>query len=150
MASIYTNLKKIHTAVVKARIGNDDPGVPSPLSTALNNAAVEALTGGIDSPAWVKYMAIFADNPEQLERLTKPKENEPSYLRQMRAYIVSNAICFPDTNAFLDNRVTKLIDGGSNNDPQVSDQESDPNGELAAVGRPQGLDAIPMRDIPEA
>ena len=140
MASILQNLRKVHAAVVAQQIKNGR----SPLSQALNAAAVEAATGGISSDAWKSYMAVFADNPEQFSRLTEPQDGEEAYLKQFRAYIVSNAICTPETNAFLNNRVGNEIDGvpGLATNPPVSDAVDDPNGEIAAR-RPDGLKAIP-------
>lgn len=144
MASILQNLRKVHAAVVAQQIENGR----SPLSQALNAAAVEAATKGITSTAWKRYMAVFADNPDQLTRLTKPQEDEEAYLKQFRAYIVSNAICTPETNAFLNNKVGNEIDGveGLPTNPPVSTEKSDPDGVLAAVARPEGLESIPLRD----
>ena len=140
MASILNNLRKAHAAVVAQQINN---GV-SQLGEALNAAAVEAVIGGINSAAWKSYMAVFADNPEQLTRLTEPQPGEEQYLQQMRAYIVSNAICTPDTNAFLNNRVRKEIDGvaGSGTNPPVSNAVSDPGNAISAL-RPADLKTIP-------
>src|SRR2546429_3122078 len=99
---IFKNLKRMRAAVAAQQINGD-----SELAGALNTAAVAALLGGMSSPAFKSYMAIFSDNTDQLERLTVIKKDdqgkviEPPYLKQMRAYIVSNAICDSQTNAFL-------------------------------------------------
>jgi hypothetical protein len=140
VASILNNLKKVHAAVVAQRVTSDE----SAIGAALNRAAVAAVTGGIRSDAWKSYMAVFASNPEQLERLTVEKPGESPYLAQMRAYIVSNAICDAGTNAFTNNKVTKAIDGleGVAENPLISDEVSDPDGTVAAL-RPADLKAIP-------
>ena len=137
--SILNNLKKIHAAVTAQRVSNNE----SPLGRALNEAAVLALLGGFGSDAWRSYMAVFADNPEQLERLTvKQDDDEPFYISQMRAYIVSNAICDSGTNAFTSNRVTDLIDGPVGASAAPSEEPSDPDGEIRDL-RPAGLKSIP-------
>jgi hypothetical protein len=139
MGSILNNLKKMHAAVVTQRLTSDE----SALGVALNIAAVAAVTGGINSDAWKSYMAIFADNSEQLERLTVQKPNEALYLPQLRAYMVSNAICDVSTNAFTNNRVNERIDGlTGTNDPPVPDVVNDPGGQIAAL-RPKDLKSIP-------
>jgi len=140
VASILNNLKKVHAAVVAQRITSDE----SPIGAALNRAAVAAVTGGIQSDAWKSYMAVFAANRDQLERLTVEKPGEEPYLKQMRAYIVSNAICDVGTNAFTNNKVTKVIDGleGVAGNPSVSGEVSDPDGTVAGL-RPADLKVIP-------
>ncbi len=134
---ILKNLKRMHAAVIAQQVNGD-----SPLGTALNNAAVPALLGGMGSKAFESYMAVFVDNPDQLARLTVQKAGEPFYVSQMRAYIVSNAICDITTTAFLNNRVDARIDGGQAGEPVVPDASNDPNGEIAAL-RPADLKVIP-------
>lgn len=133
---ILKNLKKVHAAVV-ADLLNDAPT----LSALINNAAVNALMGGKDSDAFRSYMAIFADNPEQLTRLTVAAEKEPFYITQMRAYIVSNGICDVDTNGHTGNRVTEAFDGGLDGVPRVPEEVSDPGGVIVKL-RPEGLKNI--------
>jgi hypothetical protein len=141
--SILNNLKKIHAAVTAQRITNNE----SPIGKALNEAAVLALLGGIGSPPWASYMAVFADNPEQLDRLTvKQDEDEPFYISQMRAYIVSNAICDSGTNAFTNNRVNDLIDGPVGAMPAPPEAPNDPEGTIKNL-RPAGLKSIPSVTI---
>ena len=117
--TILKNLKRMHAAVTKDLI-NDDPK----LGAKLNNAAVNALTGGLKSEAWKSYMAIFADNEAQLERLTVPKDGELPYLRQMRAYMVSNAICDITTNGHTNHTVDGRIDAGLDATPAPGDEVS--------------------------
>jgi hypothetical protein len=132
--SIFKNLKKVHKAVV-----DDLLNEPPTLSALINNAAVKAVMGGRQSGDFKSYMAIFADNPAQLERLTVPVNNEPAYLEQMRAYIVSNAICDIGTNSHTGNNVKPKIDGGEDGVPVVSDTVDDV--EMVKL-RPQGLKNI--------
>lgn len=134
---IFKNLKKVQAAVA-ADLVNDTPT----LSATINNAAVKALFGGIGSDDFKSYMAIFANNPSQMARLTVPVDGEPPYLNQMRAYIVSNAICDPGTTAHTTNRVTAAIDGGQDGVPLVSEVVEDPGGDIVKR-RPAGLKNIP-------
>jgi hypothetical protein len=143
--TILNNLLKMRAAV-NAQIAQGN----SPLAIALNNAAVAALLGGISGDEFKSYMAVFADNPQQLERLTVIKKDaqgniiEPAYVSQMRAYVVSNSICDPQTSSFLNNRIDFKIDGDANNpqDPPVDATPSDPGGAIVAR-RPAGLKSIP-------
>ena len=108
MANIMDNLRKVHAAVaVDNAVGSGK------LGTDIGRLAVEAITGGITSPAWKTYMSLFADNPAQLERLTvnPPPAAEKDYLPQLRAYIVSNAVCAADTGTFVADRVDERING---------------------------------------
>lgn len=110
MASIMDNLRKAHAAVaVDNAVGSGK------LGTDIGRLAVEAITGGIKSAAWKTYMSLFADNPAQLERLTldPPPASEKDYLPQLRAYIVSNAVCAADTGTFVADRVDDRIDGSA-------------------------------------
>jgi hypothetical protein len=140
---IFRNLKRVHAAVA-ADLATDQPT----LSAAINNAAIKAIMGGIESDEFKSYMAIFASNQEQLQRLTVPREAppEPKYLSQMRAYIVANAICDTGTNAHTGNKVTEAIDGGEDGIPLVSDEITDltsAQGQVLANLRPDGLKNIP-------
>jgi hypothetical protein len=138
--SIFKNLKRMHAAVVAQQVNGE-----SALGAALNNAAVKAVLGGMGSDAWKSYMAVFADNADQLSRLTQVRQTPPElpWVSQMRAYIVSNAICDITTNAFLNNRVGPEIDGGhGTTDADISDAINDPGGTIANL-RPQDLKSIP-------
>jgi hypothetical protein len=106
--SILKNLQKVNAAVVLDNIN----GNPPTLGKQIGNAAVAAITGGINSAEWKSYMSLFADNAEQLERLTVPKPTDADYLPQLRAYIVSNAVCDATTTTATANRVDNRIDVG--------------------------------------
>lgn len=141
--SIFKNLRKVHSKVAFDSINN----VLSPIGSALNDAATAALYKGIGSPEWESYMAIFAENQEQLTRLTVIDQNEPQYLTQMRAYIVTNGICDMGTNGDLTkNTVTSTIDGDPQQaaaNPVVSDVPNDPNGTIASKRPPNLRTLIP-------
>lgn len=140
-SSILQNLRKVHAAVVAQQIDNGT----SALSAALNEAAIKALLGGFGSPAWNSYMAVFATNPEQLTRLTKRvNDGEEDYLDQDRAYIVSNAICTPETNAFLNDKVNELIDG----DPNSPETNPPVSNELNVTAEIKALRPTALREIP--
>lgn len=112
--TIMKNLKKVHAAVAKDNI------VSGKLGTRIGLLAVEAITGGVKSEAWRDYMSLFADNPEQLERLiSDPPPSDESYLLQLRAYIVSNAICAADTGTFVADRVDDRINGNVSDEVDV-------------------------------
>jgi hypothetical protein len=104
--TIMTNLHKLHAAVVTERAKVQNP-TWGPL---LNTLAVAAVTGGIESLAWKTYMATFVDNADQLTRLTVEQPGEPEYLKQTRAYIVSNAICDVGTNTHTAKEVDPRVD----------------------------------------
>ncbi len=110
MSKIYDNLKKVHAAVAldNAKAGGGK------LGEDIGQLAVAAITGGIQSPAWRAYMSLFADNAEQLERLVSdPPPADESYLPQLRAYIVSNAVCAADTGTFVADRVDERVNGAA-------------------------------------
>lgn len=110
MATIFDNLKHAHAAVAR-----DNAVGSGKLGTDIGRLAVAAITGGIRSPEWRAYMSLFADNEEQLQRLISdpPPATEKDYLPQLRAYIVSNAVCAADTGTFVANRVDERIDGSA-------------------------------------
>jgi hypothetical protein len=127
--SIFNNLKKVRAAIARDTVGNDI----SPLSTALNTAALQALAAGFGQDEWGNYMAVFAENQAQLDRLTIQTPGEETYLQQMRAYILTNGICDMGTNGDLPRNVNIKIDGivGSINNPPVPDAPNDPGGTIA-------------------
>jgi len=109
--SILDNLKRAHAAIVvdlaKKAVDPADNTVGK-LSPQVNSLAVEALTGGIDSQAWKDYMSLFASNAAELAQLSDPAKTangQNAWLAQMRAYIVSNAICDIGTNGNTANKV---------------------------------------------
>jgi len=122
--SILLNLKKVHAAVVtdntKAAMGIAEAGK---LGEAIGRKAVMALTGGIKSDAWKEYMALFANNATELERLTTPQQDEEDYLPRFRAYIVSNAICGASTDTGTNDRVGETIDSGFSPQDMAADQD---------------------------
>jgi hypothetical protein len=97
--SIIDNLKRTEVAVYVDNFKGGD------LGRRIGNAAVKAIMKGFGSTEWKKYMALFCDTPEELERLTVEKETDPNYMPQMRAYIVSNAVCAGDTGTRTANKV---------------------------------------------
>jgi hypothetical protein len=58
-------------------------------------------------------MSLFADNAAQLRRLTVPDEQQdPGWLTESRAYIVSNAVCGANTTTRTSQNVRADIDDG--------------------------------------
>ena len=89
------------------------PGKKLALGNLLKNHAIKAMMKGIGSDEWRQYMSMFADNQQQLDRLTTAEENEGQWLRESRAYIVSNSVCATATNTKTKNGVaTDQLDGG--------------------------------------
>lgn len=126
MSTILDKLKQTGAAM-------DDAAIRDQLGLRLKQAAIKAMMAGIGKKDWNEYMSLFADNSQQLNRLTVPVENEDPWLPEARAYIVANAICGADstTQTFL--RVDALID----DDLKVDSDQSivDPaEGQAAANG----------------
>jgi hypothetical protein len=114
--SIIANLKLAHAAIVndfaKKLIKPDDMDAGK-LGPRLNLMAVDALTQGIGTQAWSDYMSLFANNEDELAQLIDPeraKDPTMPWLKQSRAYIVSNAICDIGTNGETGRNVNTLID----------------------------------------
>lgn len=80
------------------------------LGFKLKQAAIEAMMAGIGSPEWKSYMSLFADNTEQLNRLTVRAQNEELWMLESRAYMVANSICGADSTTQTSLRVDALID----------------------------------------
>jgi len=120
MASIKENITKVEKAM-------KDPTKKAGLGLLLKNSAVEAIMKGVGSKEWITYMAMFADNQEQLDRLTVPAAADgKQWLKQARAYIVSNSVCAPSTNTATGNGIFNdpLID--SEIDKSVATKVEDP------------------------
>ncbi len=110
--SIMGNLKKVSAAV---EADNDNGGN---FGVRLRKSAINALIGGIRSADWMTYMSIFADNAEQLRRLTVVDEqNDPNWVKESRAYIVSNAVCGANTTTVTTANVRDEIDEGLTDEP---------------------------------
>lgn len=91
MSSIKHNLAKVHVAVVNDTFNGGSFG------RLLRAAAINAITKGMNTTEWNDYMSLFADNAQQLRRLTVEDPAEPGWFKESRAYIVSNAVCGADT-----------------------------------------------------
>jgi hypothetical protein len=93
-----------------AEIALDEDGV---IAEKLKWMAINAILNGPGSHQWHKYMELFADTPEQLNRLKleDDKKNDPK-VRSSCAYIVSNAICGTQTGTQTHKLVDLEIDEG--------------------------------------
>ena len=125
--SIKNNLAKVHVAVVI------DTFKGGPFGAKLKASAIAAITKGLNSEEWKDYMKLFADNEQQLTRLTVEDPNEPSWFKESRAYIVSNAICGADTTG----------ETGANVDDGFSADASLPEEPDGTVQRDFEIPAIP-------
>lgn len=103
MGTIKKRLQRTDAAMENAAIRDQ-------LGFDLKHAAIKAMMKGIGSAEWTSYMSLFAENAEQLNRLTVPQENEDPWLRESRAYIVANAICGADSTTQTSLRVDNHID----------------------------------------
>lgn len=110
---ILKNLDRVHAAVVIDKVSPAEGGQPGDLGETIGKMAVAAVTKGLGSPEWKRYMALFADNEEQLTLLTvENPATDTEYTARDRAYIVANAVCAADTNTFTANRVTPELGFG--------------------------------------
>jgi hypothetical protein len=114
--SILKNLQRVAAVVAADDLNGGKFG------ESLKNTAIEAMVTGINSPAGEAYMSMFADNAQQLARLTKPdKANDPDWLPQSRAYIMANSICGTITGTRTQLNVDMRIDLGLSEAPDADD-----------------------------
>ncbi|HJR06833.1 MAG TPA: hypothetical protein VJ842_06220 [Pyrinomonadaceae bacterium] len=99
--SIINNLETAQQAVADDIANNN----PARLAERVRKAAVAAITGGMNSVVWQRYMALFCDNANELAQMTVVRDTDEDYMAQTRAYTPANAICLPDTNTQLTNGV---------------------------------------------
>lgn len=99
--------------VSKAAIDDDKIG------EQLKLLAVEAMIGGIDSTDWERYMRIFADNTEQLNRLRGINQPD-TWDRVSVAYLVSNAVCGGLSTGALRQNVEATLDDGLSAAPELN------------------------------
>lgn len=127
MSKILERLKMTDTAMQKEAIRVQ-------LGFDLKRAAIKAMMEGIGSPEWTSYMSLFAENAEQLNRLTVRQPDDDQWKVESRAYIVANAICGADSTTRTSLRVANNIDHNINSLPDGS--IVDPvEGELAPEGK---------------
>lgn len=122
--SIMRNLDKVHVAVVLDNFRGRQFG------SNLKAAAVAALSRGVGSDEWREYMKFFADNEEQLTRLSVESPDDADYIRESRAYIVANAICGAASTGQT----------GLNVDARIEVANTNPDGTIAPP--------FPIPDIP--
>ena len=81
-------------------------------ATDIKNQAVEAIFEGFGSAQWNTYMANFADpaTPAQLARLTTDNGDTIPYVKEAKAYLVGNAVCFPGTYGGLLQGIDHVLD----------------------------------------
>lgn len=107
-----TRTKKIIDLVTAKKEALNQPGKPGSDAAAANKLlAVAAVTGGIKSAAWEKYMTQFVDNSdqEQLMRLLATDGSDTDQgLIDSRAYLVSNGVCGEGTKLRFDENVKTL------------------------------------------
>lgn len=104
--TILENLKRVAAAVAL----NDVQG--GNFGALVQNAAIDALTDGLDSAAARDYMSLFADNAAQLRRLTTPDAADLNWFRESRAYIMGNGVCGTITGTRTHLNVRPEFDNG--------------------------------------
>lgn len=130
MSTILKRLQITDAAMQNAAIRDQ-------LGFELKQAAIKAMMKGIESPEWISYMSLFAENAEQLNRLTVLQPDEDSWLTESRAYMIANAICGADSTTRTSLRVDDDIDDNISNaaDNTIVDPDH-PNPPDGAVKRP--------------
>ena len=104
--SIINNLRRSGVAVYEDKLQGGD------LATRIGTAAMDAMMKGINSTEWKRYMALFCDTKDELAQLTLERPTDGTYMRQMRAYIVANAVCTGATGTETQIHVSKNIEPG--------------------------------------
>ena len=118
--SILDRLQRTDAAMKNAAVSDQ-------LGLLLKQHAIKAMMAGIGKPDWEKYMSLFAENKEQLIRLTVPKDGEEEWLPESRAYMIANAICGADSTTQTSVRVNGSIAVNPNGDPNSDIPVVDPN-----------------------
>jgi len=127
MSTILDRLNQTGAAMNTAEFNNQ-------LGFKLKRAAIEAMMAGIGSKEWNSYMSLFANNTEQLNRLTVRGENEDLWLLESRAYMVANSICGADSTTQTSLRVDLLIDESLNANSDYSIVDPPEQGEVVPPG----------------
>jgi len=91
---ILERLLQAHIAVIR------DTANGGRLGFEIGELAIKAVTEGIGTPEWKAYMSLFADNLQQLSRLTDRTDVANDYFPKGRAYIVANGTCGAETDTF--------------------------------------------------
>ncbi len=102
--TIKRNLERTHVAVTVDTYNGGD------LADRIGQAAIAAITKGMGSPEWRRYMALFCDDANELAQLTVVRDTDLDYMPHMRAYIVSNAVCVADTGTQTANGVNQAVE----------------------------------------
>ena len=131
MSTILDRLNQTAAAMNDAQFSDQ-------LGFKLKQAAIEAMMAGIGSEKWKSYMSLFADNTEQLNRLTVRAQNEDLWLTESRAYMVANSVCGADSTTQTVLRVDALIDDNltANSDNKIVDPVDGQAAPAGAIVRP--------------
>ena len=84
------------------------------LAHYLQKLALAAIKAGINSREWKEYMACFASNQQQFERLIGRDEafNRTSYGMGVLAYMVADSTCGSTTDTWVGRLMTKEMRDG--------------------------------------
>ncbi|HEY0407799.1 MAG TPA: hypothetical protein VGC89_18835 [Pyrinomonadaceae bacterium] len=109
---IMQNIKKVQRAVLH------NATLKGNLAAQLKTVAVKAVRGGKDSDDWKKYMAMFADNEAQLQRLLgNDLAAAESWFPETSAYLVSNGVCTTPSGLRFTENIDARIDDGLDTTP---------------------------------
>lgn len=127
-------MSKILDRLHQTGVAMKNNAIKDQLGDRLKKAAIEAMMAGIGSDEWKSYMSLFADNAQQLTRLTVRKDGEELWLSEARAYMVANSVCGADstTQTFL--RVDAVIDANLKSDGDNTIKDPPAAGEVFPAG----------------
>lgn len=79
----------------------------TPIATEVRTLAMAAILGD-GSEAWMAYMNLFAETPQELDHLIPHEDSEE--LQKRRAYLAANGMCSLGTTQTLLNNVGNRLD----------------------------------------
>lgn len=98
------------------KVITDDFAANGTLGSDMQKLGVEAMLNGRESPAWAEFMRIFADNEQQLARLTgditKDSQANEGWVKETSAYIVAGTPCGGMSPLHFDYLMDEDIDNG--------------------------------------
>ena len=97
----------IHNEFLEFQAGNIQD---TPIATEVRTKSTAAILEGNQSEAWVSYMELFAQSPQELDHLVPRDKTTSTDLQKARAYLVANGMCSLGTTRTLLNNVGNRLD----------------------------------------
>jgi hypothetical protein len=95
------------------KVVKEDYEAGGTLGSEIQRIGVAALLKGRTSPEWSEHMRIFADNKQQLARLTgKDDQAEQGYVKESTAYLIASSPCGGMTGTIFHYLMSPDIDLG--------------------------------------